>query len=60
MSYHGFNNLSGLLNGDLIKTRRVINCRDFMDRSCNYSNPYKVDYSCDFEVQCHKNFQYKS
>ena len=43
MSYHRFNNLAELLNGDLAeKIGRGIFSKDLMDRECNCSLPYKV------------------
>ena len=47
MSYHIFNNLAELLNGDLAKKiGRGIFSKDLMDRKCNCSIPYKVNGKC--------------
>ena len=44
MSYHRFNNLAELLNGDLAaKIGRGIFSKDLMDRECNCSLPSKVN-----------------
>ena len=44
MSYHRFNNLEELLNGDLAaKIGRGIFSKDLIDRECNCSLPYKVN-----------------
>ena len=44
MSYHRFNNLAELLNGDLAaKIGLGIFSKDLMDRECNYSLPSKVN-----------------
>ena len=44
MSYHRFNNLEELLNGDLAaKTGRGIFSKHLMDRECNCSLPSKVN-----------------
>ena len=50
MSYHKFNNLAVLLNGDLAaKIGRVISSIDLMDRCCNCSLPSKVNSECVYE-----------
>ena len=47
MSYHRFNNLAELLNGDLAaKIGRGIFSKDLMDRKCNCSLPYKFNGKC--------------
>ena len=47
MSYHRFNNLAELLNGDLAaKIGRGIISKDLMDRKCNCSLPSKVNRKC--------------
>ena len=44
MSYHRFNNLEELLNGELAaKIGRGIFSKDLMDRKCNCSLPSKVN-----------------
>ena len=44
MSYHRFNNLAELLNGDLVaKIGQGIFSKDLMDWECNYSIPSKVN-----------------
>ena len=44
MSYHRFNNLEELLNGDLAaKIGRGIFSKDLMDKECNCSLPSKVN-----------------
>ena len=51
MSYHRFNNLSELLNGDLAaKIGREILSADLMDRECNCSLPSKVKASVSTKV----------
>ena len=53
MSYHGFNNLAELLNGDLVaKIRRGILSKDLMDRECNCSLPSKFSGKCVYEGKC--------
>ena len=50
MSYHRFNNLAELLNGDLAaKIGREIFSKDSMDRKCNFSLPSKVNGKCVYE-----------
>ena len=50
MSYHIFNNLAKLLNGDLAaKIGRGIFSKDLMDRECNCYLPYKVNVKCVYE-----------
>ena len=47
MSYHRFNNLAELLNGDLAaKIGREIFSKDLMDRECKLSLPSKVKGKC--------------
>ena len=44
MSYHRYNSLAELLNGDLTtKIGRWIFSKDLMDRECNFSLPSKVN-----------------
>ena len=53
MSYHRFNNLAGLLNGDL--TERIGQGslpKDLIDRECNCSLPYQVNRKCVYEGKC--------
>ena len=53
MSYHRFNNLAELLNGDLAaKIRRGIFSRDLMDRECTCSLPSKVNRKCAYKGKC--------
>ena len=53
MSYHRFNNLAELLNGDLAaKIERGIFSKDLMDRECNCSLPSKVNEKCVYEGKC--------
>ena len=53
MSYHRFNNLAELLNGDLAaKIRRGIFSQDLLDRQCNCSLPSKVNIKCVYEGKC--------
>ena len=53
MSYHRFNNLTELLNGDLAaKIGRVIFSKDLMDRECNCSLSSKVNGKCVYEGKC--------
>ena len=50
MSYHIFNNLATLLNGDLAaKIGWGIFSKDLMDRECNFYLPYKVNGKCFYE-----------
>ena len=50
MSYHRFNHLAELLNGDLAtKIGRGIFSKDLMDRECNCSLPSKVNGKCVYE-----------
>ena len=50
MSYHRFNNLAELLNGDLAKKiGRVIFSKDLMDIECNCSLPSKANGKCVYE-----------
>ena len=50
MSYHIFNNLTELINGDLAaKIVREIFSKDLMDRKCNCSLPSKVNRKCVYE-----------
>ena len=50
MSYHIFNNLAELLNGDLAaKIGQGTFSKDLMDRECNSSLPYKVNGKCVYE-----------
>ena len=47
MSYHRYNNLSELLNGDLAaKIGQGIFSKDLMDRECNCSLPSTVNEKC--------------
>ena len=53
MSYHRFNNLAELLNGDLAaKIGRGIISKDLMDRKCNCSLPYKANVKCAYKGKC--------
>ena len=53
MSYHRFNNLTKIINGDLVtKTGRGIFSKDLMDRECNCSLPSKVNGKCVYEGKC--------
>ena len=53
MSYHRYNNLAELLNGELTpKIGRVIFSKDLMDRECNCSLPSKVNGKCVYEGKC--------
>ena len=53
MSYHRFNNLAELLNGDLAeKIGRGIFSKDLMDRECNFSLPSKVNVKRVYEGKC--------
>ena len=53
MSYHIFNNLSELLNGDLAaKIGWGIFSKDLMDSKCHCSFPYKVNGKCVYEGKC--------
>ena len=53
MSYHRYNNLADLLNGDLAaKIGRGIFSKDLMDRECNCSLPSKVNGKCVYEGKC--------
>ena len=53
MSYHGFNNLAEILNGDLAaKIGRGIFSKDLMDRKYNCSLPSKVNRKCVYEGKC--------
>ena len=53
MSYHRFNNLAELLNGDLVaKIGRRIFSKDLMDRKCNCSLPSKFNRKCAYEGKC--------
>ena len=53
MSYHRFNNLVELLNGDLAaKIGRVIFFKDLMDIKWNCSLPSKVNGKCVYEGEC--------
>ena len=53
MSYHRFNNLAELLNGNIAaKIGRVIFSKDLMDRECNYSLPSKVNGKFVYEGKC--------
>ena len=66
MSYHRYNNLAELLNGDLAaKIGRGIFSKDLMYRECNCSLPSKVNGKCFYkgkfrskciiyEVECSK------
>ena len=50
MAYHGFNNLSELINGDLdTKIGRGILYKDLMDRECKCSLPSKFNGKCVYE-----------
>ena len=58
MSYHGFNNLTKLLKGDLAtRIVWVINPREFMDRAHILSNYSKVNGKCDFEGKYQRYFK---
>ena len=53
MSYHRFNSLAQLHNGDLAaKIGRGIFSKDLMDRECNCSLPSKVNGKCVYEGKC--------
>ena len=53
MSYHKFNNLEELLNGDLAtKIGLGIFSKYLMDRKCNCSLPYKVNIKCSYKGKC--------
>ena len=53
MSYHRFNNLAELLNGDLAaKIGRGIFSKDLMDRECNCSLPSKFNGKCVYKGKC--------
>ena len=53
MSYHRFNNLAELINGDLAaKIGRGIFSKDLMDIECNCSLPSKVNGKCVYEGKC--------
>ena len=53
MSYHRFNILAELLDGDLsAKIGRGIFFKDLMDRECNRSLPSKVNRRCVYEGKC--------
>ena len=57
MFYHRFNNLVGLLNGDLYtKIRWGIFSNDLMDRECNCSLPFKVNRKCFYEGKCRSRY----
>ena len=50
MSYHRFNNLAELLNGDIAtKIGQGILSRDLMDRECNYSLPNLFNRTCAYK-----------
>ena len=52
-SYHRFNNLAELLNGDLAtKIGWGIFCKDLTDREYNYSLSSKVNRKCVYEGKC--------
>ena len=53
MSYHRFNNLAGLINGDLAaKIGRGIFFKYLMYRECNFCLPSKVNKKCVYEGKC--------
>ena len=53
MSYHRFNNLAELLNGDLTaKIGSRIISKELMDKKCNCSLPYKFNVKCVYEGKC--------
>ena len=53
MSYHRYNNLAELLNGDLTaKMGRGIFSKDLMTRECNCSNPSKINGKRVYEGKC--------
>ena len=53
MSYHRFNNLAELLNGDLAgKIGRGIVSKDLMDRKCNCPLPSKFNWKIIYEGKC--------
>ena len=53
ISYHIYNNLAELLNGDLAaKIGWGIFSKDLMDRECNFSLPSKVNRKCVYEGKC--------
>ena len=53
MSYHVFNNLGELLNGDLAaKIRRGVFSKDLMDRKFDCYLPSKVTIKCVYEGKC--------
>ena len=56
MSYHIYNNLAELLNGDLAaKIGWGIFSKELMDRECNCSLPSKVNGKCVYEVNANLN-----
>ena len=57
MSYHRYNNLAELLNGDLAaKIGRGIFSKDLMDRECNCSLQSKVNGKFVYEGKCRYKF----
>ena len=53
ISYHIFNNLAKLLNGDLAaKIGQGIFSKDLMDRECNCYLPSKVNGKCVYKGKC--------
>ena len=55
MSYHIFNNVSRLLNGDLVtKIGQGILSRDLMDIECNCSLPSKVNGKLLYKGKCRR------
>ena len=57
MSYHRFNNLAELLNGDLAAKigRGILSC-DLMDRECNCSLTYKVNGKYVYIGKCRQKY----
>ena len=57
MSYHRYNNLAELLNGDLAaKIGRGIFSKDLMDRECNCYLPSKVNGKYVYEGKCRSKY----
>ena len=57
MSYHIFNNLSELLNGDLTaKNGLAIHSHELLCRACNFLNPSKFNDKCFYKVKSRKRY----
>ena len=55
MSYHRFQNLGELLQGDLVsKIRLNLASKDFLDRECNCNTSTKVKGKCAYGGKCQK------